>query len=72
MADFRLARFNNEIILLARILMVVLFLSAGWEKLIDYQGTVQHMVQASAPLPRFAALAELKKQYTPACAGCWG
>lgn len=56
MNTFGSDKVRDEIILLARILLVLLFLISGWSKLLDYAGTVQHMAQAGAPFPPLAAL----------------
>lgn len=47
---------RNEIILLARILLAVLFLIFGWNKLMDYHGTVGYMQATGAPIPAISAL----------------
>jgi putative oxidoreductase len=46
---------NDVVILVARLLLVTLFLIFGWRKLRDYSGTVSQMVQLSAPMPVLAA-----------------
>lgn len=48
-------RWRNELILLARILMMVLFVLSGWGKLTGFQGTVGYMASTGAPLPTVAA-----------------
>jgi putative oxidoreductase len=48
-------RARDEIILAARVLLVVLFLVFGWGKLTDYSGTVSYMAQTGAPLPAISA-----------------
>ncbi|MCO5399908.1 DoxX family protein [Ralstonia soli] len=48
-------RWRNELILLARILMMVLFVMSGWGKLMHFQGTVGYMASTGAPLPTVAA-----------------
>jgi putative oxidoreductase len=47
---------RDEVLLAARILLVVLFLIFGWGKLTDYSGTVGYMSQTGAPAPPVAAL----------------
>jgi putative oxidoreductase len=47
---------RDEILLAARILLVVLFLLFGWSKLTGYSGTVGYMAQTGAPIPPVAAL----------------
>jgi putative oxidoreductase len=53
---FGAARTGNEALLLARILLVLLYLIFGWSKLTDYHGTVAEMAQTGAPIPPISAL----------------
>lgn len=46
---------SNEVVLLARVLMVVLFVLFGWNKLTDFSGTVGYMASEGLPLPTLAA-----------------
>jgi putative oxidoreductase len=46
---------NDELILVARLLLTTLFLIFGWRKLKDFSGTVDQMVQLSVPTPILAA-----------------
>ena len=56
MLDFAAARTRNEVLLLARILLVAVFLIFGWSKLADYPGTVAYMAESGAPMPPISAL----------------
>jgi putative oxidoreductase len=47
---------RNEILLIARILLVALYLIFGWDKLTDYSGTVAYMSQTGVPLPSLATV----------------
>ena len=47
---------RNEVALLARLMLVVLFLIFGWSKLGDYGGTVGYMAAKGAPMPALAAI----------------
>lgn len=47
---------QDEILLGARLLIVLLFLIFGWDKLADYSGTVQYMIHVGAPLPQLATV----------------
>jgi putative oxidoreductase len=49
-------RGKDGIILAARILLVILFLIFGWQKLTGYSGTVAYMQMTGAPLPHLSAL----------------
>ena len=55
MTTFGSERVRDEAILIARILLVVLFLVFGWGKLTDYAGTVGYMTRIGAPVPSVAA-----------------
>ncbi|PVE22617.1 DoxX family protein [Microvirga sp. KLBC 81] len=56
MNDFGAERIRDEVILIARFLLALLFLIFGWDKLGDYSGTVAYMTQSGAPLPTISAL----------------
>ena len=43
-------------ILLARLLLMWLFLISGWGKLTDFSGTVAYMASQGAPLPVLATV----------------
>jgi putative oxidoreductase len=51
-----LDKVSNEVILLARILLVVLFVLFGWSKLTDFPGTVGYMASTGLPFPELAAI----------------
>jgi putative oxidoreductase len=53
--DACIQRWRDELMLLARILMMVLFVMSGWGKLTGFQGTVGYMASTGAPLPMVAA-----------------
>ncbi len=46
---------RSEAILVARLLLVSLFLVYGWDKLTGFAGTVAYMAQVGAPAPILAA-----------------
>ena len=56
MTTFGFERIGDEVILAARILLVVLFLIFGWSKLADFSGTVAYMAQTGVPAPAISAL----------------
>jgi putative oxidoreductase len=56
MTTFGSERVRDEVLLVARILLIVLFLAFGWSKLTGYAGTVGYMTQVGAPMPSVAAL----------------
>lgn len=47
---------KDEILLIARVLLAILFVLFGWSKLIGFSGTVAYMVTEGAPLPTVAAV----------------
>jgi len=48
-------RLSNEVILLARILLMVLFVLFGWSKLTDFSGTAGYMASEGLPFPTLTA-----------------
>lgn len=46
---------KNEIILLARILLMILFVISGWSKMTGFTETVAYMDSLGAPVPMVAA-----------------
>ncbi|HTD56189.1 MAG TPA: DoxX family protein [Silvibacterium sp.] len=47
---------RDELILLARLLLVALFVVFGWSKLTNFSGTIGYMASVGAPLPTVAAI----------------
>ena len=47
---------KNEVLLVARILLVVLFILFGWQKLTGFEGTVAYMGTVGAPVPTLSAI----------------
>jgi putative oxidoreductase len=56
MGAFGADRGKDGVIVFARLLLVVLFLVFGWNKLTDYHGTVAYMQMTGAPAPALSAL----------------
>jgi putative oxidoreductase len=74
MTAFSAGRPNDGSILVARILLVTLFLVFGWDKLTNYSGVLAYMTQVSAPLPALAALVAIVMEVVVGCAiavGLW-
>ena len=46
---------RDVIILIARVLLMILFVIAGWAKLTGFEGTVGYMTSLGAPAPMLAA-----------------
>jgi putative oxidoreductase len=47
---------KEELILAARILLMLLFVLFGWSKLTGFSGTVAYMTQTGAPMPEVSAI----------------
>jgi putative oxidoreductase len=47
---------KDAILLVARVLLMVLFVRYGWSKLTGFSGTVEHMASTGAPLPELSAV----------------
>jgi putative oxidoreductase len=65
-------RIKDELILVARILLVLLFIVFGWGKLTDYSGTVGYMAQVGAPMPSLAALVAIVIEFFVGLAVAFG
>src|SRR3954447_18909069 len=55
MGTFNAEQGRDEVILVARILLIALFVAFGWSKLTGYSGTVGYMAQTGVPMPSIAA-----------------
>jgi putative oxidoreductase len=51
-----LNNFQNEVILIARLLIAILFVTSGWGKLRNYPGKVVYMRNLGIPLPYIAVV----------------
>jgi putative oxidoreductase len=74
MTAFSTGRRDDGITLVARILLVTLFLVFGWDKLTNYTGAFAYMAQVGAPLPSLAALVAIVMEVAVAFAlavGVW-
>ena len=47
---------KDELLLIARVLLAILFVLFGWSKLTGFSGTIAFMVTEGAPLPTVAAV----------------
>lgn len=67
----RYTLFDNQrdvIILLARILLMILFIMSGWSKLTGFDGTVSYLTSLGAPMPTVAAaVAVIMEFLSPSC-----
>ena len=72
MTPWTAERFRDEIILVARILLVVLFVVSGWGKLTNYAGTVGSMAHIGAPVPSVAAFVAIVMEFFVGLAVAFG
>jgi putative oxidoreductase len=56
MSSFGSESHKNGVILAARILLAILFLIFGWNKLTDYSGTMAYMQMTGDPVPPLSAV----------------
>ena len=56
MTKFGAGRCPDGAILIARILLMLLFLIFGWQKLTGFSGTIGYMAHVGAPAPALAAV----------------
>ncbi|MCR2831797.1 DoxX family protein [Acidithiobacillus ferrooxidans] len=63
MNTFGSDKIKGEAILVARFLLVLLFLIFGWEKLTNYSGTVAYMQQVGAPMPPISTLVAIFMEF---------
>jgi putative oxidoreductase len=68
----RAERIRNEVILAARILLVMLFVIFGWDKLTNYAGTVSYIATTGTPVPQIAAAIAIAIEFFVAIAVLFG
>lgn len=51
-----LEKYRDGLLLLVRVLLMLLFVIFGWEKLVGFQGTIGYMASVGAPMPAVAAV----------------
>lgn len=56
MSNFGIEKVRDEAILIARILLVLLFVIFGWSKITNFGGTVAYMAQTGMPAPTLGAV----------------
>jgi len=54
---------RDELILIARLLLMILFVIFGWSKLTSFSGTVEFMVAEGAPLPTISAIIAIVMEF---------
>jgi putative oxidoreductase len=63
MTDLGAGRIRDGVILVARVLLVVLFLLFGWRKLTGFDGTVAYFTQGGVPMPAVAAVVAVVMEF---------
>jgi putative oxidoreductase len=74
MTDFGSKTIRDEVLLIARILLAILFLTSGWAKLTGYSGTVDYMTQIGVPVPAVATVVAIAIEFLGSIAlilGIW-
>jgi len=56
MLDALLSSHRDVLILLARLLLVALYIMTGWQKMSGFSGTVTYMASLGTPFPKLATL----------------
>jgi putative oxidoreductase len=56
-------RRKDEVLLIARILLMILFVLFGWDKFINFSGTASYMESVGLPLPTLAAVIALVMEF---------
>lgn len=56
-------QYNDALILLARVLLMVLFLVTGWQKLTNFSGTTAYMASTGAPLPKLSTVVAIAMEF---------
>jgi putative oxidoreductase len=54
---------RDEVLLLARVLLMLLFVLFGWSKLTDFAGTAAYMASEGLPLPMLAAAVVIAMEF---------
>jgi putative oxidoreductase len=63
MSTFGADHIREETLLLARILIALLFVIFGWEKLTGFSESVQYMAHVGAPLPTVSAIIAIAMEF---------
>jgi putative oxidoreductase len=63
MSKFGADKFRNEVLFLARVLIVALFVIFGWSKLNNFVATVSFFTQDGVPLPTIATMVAIVMEF---------
>ncbi|GAC1333519.1 MAG: DoxX family protein [Collimonas sp.] len=56
MLDDLILAYHDVLILLARVLLMVLFLTTGWRKLTNFSATAAYMASTGSPVPKLSTV----------------
>ncbi|EIC85932.1 DoxX family protein [Serratia sp. M24T3] len=56
MRYFSITKFSDAILLITRIMLMLLFVIFGYEKLIGFSGTINYMASTGSPFPTLSAI----------------
>jgi len=63
MRYFSFEQGKDSLFLLARVLLMVLFVLFGWQKLVGFSGTVGYMTSVGAPAPTLSAIVAIVMEF---------
>jgi putative oxidoreductase len=64
-------RYRDGLLLLARVFLVALFVIFGWDKFLNFSGTVSYMESTGLPFAALAAGSALVMELVVGVAICW-
>lgn len=56
-------QYNDALILLARVLLMALFLVSGWKKLTNFLATVGYMASTGVPMPKLSTVVAIAMEF---------
>ena len=63
MLDALLSSQRDVLILLARLLLVALYIMTGWQKMLGFSGTATYMASLGTPFPKLATLISIVLEF---------
>ena len=72
MHTFSFERHTDALFLLARVLLSLLFILFGWQKLVGFSGTVGYMTSVGAPAPTVFAIVAVAMEFVVGIAIIFG
>lgn len=65
-AIYALRKSKDELLLIGRVLLMILFVLFGWSKLTHYSDTVAYMTSTGAPAPALSAIVAIVMEFSSA------